>query len=377
MNLKSNNQATKRVYLYIPGLESINVLYFLNEKYGNELMIISNSISVHQVCELLELKYMSANYFRVASDSKFIKKIKNLNCVKKNSLLLRISNLIFKLVEFIQLLLKIFEAKKVVEKLEPSSKLYYSTLFIDVVGIIFLGAALENKNIIVRLIWPSKIRFNKFSYPSFFKITYWINILTGGLFVLHRYPSGGVFVGVSPDFLKKKGACFSYGEYASKFIPQRKYIKRAISLTPISWAKRPKILFLGDYSVENGIEAYGQIYVKIIELLGKLEKIDTYYKPHPMYTSIEHPSLKKIAVLDTQIPVELLDDGSWLYIVGFYTASLMKRKESKCICLLKLEEIQTEFFDLFQLQNLMIESDNKLIYPNNLESLKNLLQQVK
>ena len=119
---------------------------------------------------------------------------------------------------------------------------------------------------------------------------------------------------------------------------------------------------------------YGDIYLKLSELFSNLKSIDVYYKPHPMYNSISHSSLKSILILDTQIPVELLDDGSWLYIVGFYTASLVTKKTSRCICLLELEEIQSVTNHNLKLRKLMKESRNKLIYPKNLESLRSILQ---
>ena len=139
---KNNEGKAQKVFFYIPGLESVNVLYFLANKYSNNLIIITTSISIHKVCEIIGLKYINPEYFRQKTESKIIKNLRNYNI---NNISLA-SNLAIKAMELLKLIVAIYRAKEVVDTLEPGSKLYYSTFFVDVLGILFLRMALEKKN---------------------------------------------------------------------------------------------------------------------------------------------------------------------------------------------------------------------------------------
>jgi hypothetical protein len=361
----------KKIYFYIPGAESLNVLYFLAEQYGENLAVITPSISVKKVCEIIGLNYLTPTFCNSSDKAGEVAVLKYFKNVRYLAFL---NKAICKAHDLFNMILKLVQAKKMVGSIMPGSVLYYSTFFFDVPGILFLGSAIKSKKISIKLIWPSNVRFNETIQPSAFTVAFFLNVLTSNLFVFHSYPSGGRIIGVNPGYLRARKIYFFHESEETKCALPEKYIKKAFSLLDIKFTSRPRVLFLGEYSVENGVAAYGSVYLKLLSLLGNMEMFDTYYKPHPLYHSIRHPSLNNLRILDTQIPVEFLDDGSWSYIIAFHTASLMTRKASKCICLLALEELDTKIFDQVKLLKLMEKSANQLVYPKNLNALKLLLR---
>lgn len=358
-----------KIYFYMPGAESLNLLYFLAERYNNDLIVITPSVSVKEVCEIIGLNYMNPKFYN-SSEKKEI----GLKYLKNAKFFSFLNILYCKIYELFHMIIKMIQAKKMTASLEPGSILYYSTFFYDVPGILFLGSAVRSKKISVKLVWPSEtMRFNAIGHISLFTTTFYLNILTSRLFSFHLDPMFGRVIGVNPRYIRTRKLQFFYeNEKFENALPD-KYIKKALSFLNVKFAKNPRVLFLGDYSVEDGITAYGDTFLKVLSLLSEIDTIDTYYKPHPLYHSINHSALKKISVLDTQIPVEFLDDGSWLYIISFATTAFMKFKSSKCICLLKLDDLKTKSFDLAEFLKLLDKSVNQIIYPQNLNAFKVLL----
>jgi hypothetical protein len=363
---------SKKIYFYIPGAESLNFLYFLAERYGSALIVITPSISVKEICNILELAYIQPVFYDFSEKSNT-----SLGSwyLKNNWCSSFFRGFCCKIHELFCMTVKMVKAKKMVDSLCPGATLYYSTFFYDVPGILFLGFLIRSKKTIVKLVWSNNLmKFDKVEHPSLFSIASYLNFFIPNLFAFHLDPAFGRIIGVNPDYLRARGLEFFYRDEKIECTLQDKYKKKALSLLKIKAAEKPRVLFLGDYSIENGISFYGDTYLDVLNLLGEIGTIDTYYKPHPLYHSITHSALRNLNVLDTQIPVEFLDDGSWEYIISYATAALTTRKLSKCICLLKLEELETKAFDVPEFLKLLEEVDNQIIYPENLSSLKLLLR---
>lgn len=360
----------KNVYFYIPGAESLNILYFLAEKHMTNLIVISQSVSVVEICNILGVRHVYPEFY-ILPVCKF-----DLNSKWKtlNNFIRFIENIYFKLRDLNCMIKVIFEVRKQISSIPKNSTIYYSTFFYDVPGIIFLGTATKRNDISVRLIWPNPVRFNKTVKPPLISETFILNILTSNLFTHHQHPIAGRIIGINPNYLALKELSFENDNFVTETILPNIYKEAAISKLKIKTNNRKRVIFLGEYSVEHGIRTYGKMYLQLIELLGKLDYLDVYYKPHPLYHSITHPALKGVTILDTQIPVEFLDDGSWAYFIAFFTAGLITKKKSKCICLLKLEELKKTSINIDESIKIMEKSSNEMIYPKSFHHFEELLK---
>lgn len=360
-------------FFYIPGAESLNILYMLVERHGNNLIVFTPSISVIKVCEIMEVDYKIPEFCKPINESgkKFV-----LRYFKKFSRSIFFIDLITKLYEFYYILIKKKQVNKLVKSMPSGSFFYYSTFFFDVPGILFLEAVVSSKKISTKILWPSEIRFTKTKKPSLCTIAFFLNFLTSNLFAFHSHISGKRIIGINPEYLNIKNLIFSDENESLKSGLPEKYINAALSQLDINFKSQPRVLILGEYSVEQGIIKYGAVYLQVLKLLGEVNGIDVYYKPHPLYHSIIHPCLSGLSVLDTQIPVEFLDDGSWAYIISFFSASIMTSKVSKCICLLKLKELEINSIDLAKMLELNEKSVNEIIYPKELAEFEWLLKKI-
>jgi len=361
----------KKIYFYIPGTESYNLLYFLADRYGKDLIVITSSISVKEVCEIIGLDYVNPIFYNPSDNNKSI----GLDWLKNYKHISLLVNFFRKINNLFIMLIKMVQAKKMVGTIAAGSTLYYSTFLYDVPGILFLGAAIRSGGIFIKLVRPnSLIAFDQTCQPSLFSITFFLNILTDHLFLFHLDPIFGRVVGVNPHYLNVRKIQFFYDNEKLESDLSDKYKKIAFSKLNIKRNKIPKILFLGGYSIEADVSVYGGIYLKVLNLFSEIDSIDMYYKPHPLYHSINYSALKNISVLDTQIPVEFLDDGSWLYLVSFATTAFMTPKSSKCICLLKLHKERVYGFNKDGFLELLDKSSNEIIYPHSLNAIKLLLE---
>jgi hypothetical protein len=359
-----------KVYFYIPGSESLNVLYFLAERYPASLVVITNSISVREVCILLELTCLYKVFY---SKSEVKSKYSFLNFLNNTKHLKIIGNIAFKISNLIYMVGGIYRAKKMTKMMPEGSTLYYSTFFYDVLGIIFLRAAIKNNRIKVKLVWPNKVRFNKVEHPGILSEAYYLNVLTENLLVFHLHCAVGRVIGINPCYLHKRNVHFYHEEENITRRINYKLVNKAFSSIEIINSNKPKVIFLGDYSVEHGVSVYGKVYLDVLDVLANNKWVDVYYKPHPLYTSISHNLLERLNILDTQLPVEFFDDGSWVYIIAFSTNSFAAAKLSKCICLLKLDVLKMNANARFGFLDMMKGGDNKIIYPSSFMELSELL----
>jgi hypothetical protein len=359
----------RKIYFYIPGGESLNILYFLAGQYGCDLIVITSSIFVREVCGLMNIVCIYPK-FNPTSVSRNTMTKDWLGRQKKLSNLIKV---ISGLCNLLSMVIVIYKAKKVVASMPNGCTLYYSTYYYDVPGIIFLGEAIRSTRVNVKLAWPSKVRFDKIKNPAMLSEAFFLNKLTENLFTYHLHPTNGRVIGVNPEYLRTKNIQFIDDEEVKECELPYIYKKKAFSLLGIKSHSKVRVLLLGEYSVEECISTYGEVYLKMLNMISEIDGVQVFYKPHPSYHILSHPSLKKISVLDTRIPVEFLDDGSWSYIVAFFTASLMTKKQSRCICLLKLRELGVVPFDFDESIKLMKKSSNNIIYPECLAEFEMLL----
>ena len=358
-----------RIYFYIPGAESLQILYFLASKHGDNLVVITPSLSVKEVCVVIGVESINADFHSSSVSSASI----NAKWVKRCKPVDHLSGIIYQLADLISCCIVIIRAKSMVKTMPHGCILYYSTYYFDVSGMIFLREALRSRKIYTKFMWPSEIRFNKTSRPPIMSRAFILNRMTSNLFAFHQHPIVGRGVGVNPRFLSENNAEFVYNVELKRHILPKKFKFKAISSLNLEFKNKSRVLFLGEYSVEEGVSTYGDVYLRLLKLMSELKGVDVFYKPHPLYHSINHDALKGISILDTQLPVELLDDGSWTFIVGFLTAALITKKVSKCISLIKIKELGTVPFNYNESLKWLNGSVNEIIYPTSMLSFERLL----
>ena len=360
-----------QVYFYIPGGESLIILYHLINKYNSLLVVITPSRTVVEVCKIFKINCVHPIFYEETNFS-LIKKIKNFN--SKYDLINQIKN---KSIELFELFFTIFLAKKMSKQLLSDGIFYFSTFFYDSPGIIFFSFLSKRSDITCRLIWPSSIRFKEISKVPLFSVTFILNIILDNLFSFHLHPIGGRVVGLNPNFIEKKNIKFT-SEFYNFPLCFKKEIKNNLlnSYNIVLDSKKINILFIGDYSVDHGISDLGQIYLETLFFFDKLciqEKINLYYKPHPNYQSIDHYSLKNFKIIRTQIPLEFFDNGSWDFIIGFASAVYTSLESKNCISLIKMKGLNSKGNNIPGAIIWMENLPKNLIFPSSLEELEKII----
>lgn len=360
-----------KFFFYIPSGESLSLLYFLSQTHRENLVVVSNSVSIIEICKFMNINFTVPNFSKVTTTLN--KKYYSISFFKViNNYVL--TKLLFRLLDFFINLINLLKAKKFVNNIPANSTFYFSTFFYDIPGLLLLYSSINNSQVNTLLIKPRNyMKFGLTEKPKIVSSTFFLNIFTRNFFVFHLDPVFGRVVGANPSYFIEKNIFFSFKNRKINGVVDEKYIKKAIYRLHLKESKKRKILFLGEYSVENGEAIYGKVYLDVLKVLANSRKFDIYFKPHPQYHSINHPALTGLHILDSQLPVEFFDNGSWAFIISFATASILTKKKSKCINLLKLQEIECKTFDLDRFTSLLSASPNHLIYPVNLKSFNKLL----
>ena len=342
----------------------MTILYFLIEKYKKNLTVITHSDSIKEICKLMRVSFLHPYFYQEekgkaagSPNNYFIKLIYTKSLI------------------FLETIRRINQARQMQKSLKPGSIFYYSTFFYDVPGIIFLGEVIRNQKLFVRLIRPRNfMTFGKYENPPLFSLTYYLNLITSKLFSFHFDTTFGRVVGINPLFLRKNKVSFFYEKKDFSANLPYTYTERTILKYGIRSSPKARLLFLGDYSIEQGVSLYGEIYLRILEALSESKNVQIYFKPHPLYHSIKHPVLKKIKIIDTNLPVEFFDDGNWKFFISFATASFLSIKNSTCICLTNLSEIEPKKMDLVNFKKILDAYRDDIIYPSSLNDFISLIE---
>jgi hypothetical protein len=342
----------------------LSILYFLIGKYKKNLTVITHSDSIKEICELMKVSFLHPYFYQ---------KDKEVTAGSCNNYFIKL--ICSKSLIFLETIRKINQARQMQRSLIPGSTLYYSSFFYDVPGILFLGEVIRSQKLFVRLIRPRNfMAFSKYESPPLLSLTYYLNLITSKLFSFHFDPTFGRVVGINPLFLRKNKIPFFYQKKDfSKNIPYT-YVESTILKYAIGSRFKARLLFLGDHSIEQGVSLYGEIYLRILEALSESKNVEIYFKPHPLYHSIKHPVLKRIKIIDTNLPVEFFDDGNWQFIISFVTASFLSLKKSPCVCLTNLSEIEPKNIDLVNFKKKLDSYRDDIIYPSSLNDFISLIE---
>jgi len=357
-----------KTYFYIPSGESLWLLYELYNKYGKSLVVISDSRSIKSLSEILGIEIIVPNI------SKDFFPYLNIEDIKISV----IKEIFTKIKEYINVFFRISNILRVIKSVEKSSRYYHSVFLYDTEGLLLLNLLINKKFIRLRLIWPNKFRFNAYKKPNLFSMASLLNLLFGNVYCFHFHELGVKVIGINPDYLTKKKikihSLDSERNHSLSIELKKKVYEEIFKNFQLN---RIRILFLGSYSVENGIEEYGEVYKIVLRTLGDLNQNPNYsvfYKPHIDYHSISHPLLNSLNVIKEEIPVELLDvEKSWDYVIGFSSATYKYFHSTKMISLLDLYGIFSYSFDLSLYKKWIVSLNPNTLFPKNIEELSQII----
>ena len=97
----------------------------------------------------------------------------------------------------------------------------------------------------------------KYYKVPFFSFAYFFNLFLDKVFTFHNHPTGGEVVGLNPTFIKKYNIKFDDNLSLKQYKIDDKYFEKTFEMSNLKLDYKYKnILFIGDYSIENGVNDF-------------------------------------------------------------------------------------------------------------------------
>ena len=341
-------------YIYISSLNSLNFVKPLQRRFGDEVVFIT-------LCKLTYEELSKASIKAIYCESYLkIKGLDKFNLFKRLNNRWKYNDLILNLLN---------------EEISSKSSFLFSIKIIDYWGVL-IAKYLSFNNQKVKLFYLAKNepykKIYRFDIKSFLD-----QILDSFCYKLKlkRYESGlglGNYLGVSDDFLESLSVIFLSDD-------TNIFDKNEISglkNNNNSYSKRINRLMLGGYSISCCKDFYDTDSVIKIYQKTKESFPDTFHKYHPGIITKDTLSDSFSQVEPTR-PIELMDNQIGVLIGGFSGALVsMSNQGVKCVSFLKLVKIKNSFNRDFIIDDLQKKSDNKILFPENMEDYLELIKDI-